>query len=85
MASKKFDPDKDEVLAEIGRVEGARNSIVCRVVSYDGADAKVQLNRVYTAKDGEERFTNLGRVAADDLQGVIDLLDEARAWFTENG
>jgi hypothetical protein len=83
-AKKKFDPDKDEVLAEVGRVDTNKGAIVCRIISYDGNAPKVQLNRTYTNKDNEERFANLGRLSGDELRDVLDLLEEARAWFVEN-
>ncbi len=81
---KKFDPDKDECLAEVGRKQTAKGEIVCRVLSYDGGSPKVQLNRTYTTKEGEERFSNLGRVTGEELSDVASLLEEARTWFVEN-
>jgi hypothetical protein len=81
---KKFDPDKDECLAEVGRVETTKGEIVCRVMSYDGNDPKVQLNRTYRNKDGEERFANLGRLTGEEIPGVANLLEEARVWLVEN-
>lgn len=81
---KKFDPDKDECLAEVGRVQTPRGEILCRVMSYDGGDPKVQLNRTYRTKENEERFNNLGRLTGEEIPGVANLLEEARVWLVEN-
>jgi len=81
---KKFDPDKDECLAETGRVETPKGHIVARVLSYDGNDPKVQLNRIYRNKEGEERFANLGRLTGEEIGSVVELLEGARTWLVEN-
>ena len=85
MAATKFDPEKDETLAEIGRVSGPKGDIVCSIVSYNGGDAKVQLGRSYSNAKGEERHYSLGRLLGEEIGGVIGLLEDARQWLEDNG
>jgi hypothetical protein len=85
MAASKFDPQKDETLAEIGRVDGPKGELVCSIMSYNGGDAKVALVRSYKNAKGEERLSSLGRLVGEEIGGVIGLLEDARQWLEDNG
>jgi hypothetical protein len=84
MPKSTFDKDKDETLAEIGRIDTAKGQIVCSIMSYNGGASKVSLNRTYK-KGEEDRFASLGRLAGDEVTGVIGLLEDALQYLQENG
>ena len=53
-------------------------------MSYNGGDAKVALVRSYKNAKGEERLSSLGRLAGEEISGVIGLLEDARQWLEDN-
>jgi hypothetical protein len=73
----KYDSAKDEVLAEVGKIEGEKTDIVVRLVSYDGAPAKLAINRSYETKKGEERVSALGRVTYEEAMELLPLVNKA--------
>jgi hypothetical protein len=84
MPRAKFDPELDETVAEIGRMDTPKGEIVCKIVAYNGGASKVDLKRTYK-KGEDERFASLGRLAGEEITGVIDLLEKAMDWMQENG
>ena len=71
-----YDPGKDDVMHEIGVVDGPK-PIHVRVVSYDGGDWKVSLTRSWMTGKGVERSGPLGRLTLQETLALIPLLDQA--------
>ena len=51
--------------------------LVVSVFSYNGGIKKVQISRENKDAEGEYRFSKLGRLTQEELQGILPLLQEA--------
>ncbi|MCF7874411.1 MAG: hypothetical protein K9L99_00905 [Candidatus Omnitrophica bacterium] len=57
--------------------EGERTRIRVRVFSYNQGEKKVQITRENKDNDDNFRFTKLGRLTKEELEGVLPLAKEA--------
>ena len=74
-----YDENRDVEIEEIGRYPTAKGAIVVVLSQYDGGAVKVSIHRVREDKDGNEDRSKLGRLAADEAEGLGPLLIEAGA------
>ncbi|HTL70677.1 MAG TPA: hypothetical protein VL404_05240 [Candidatus Eisenbacteria bacterium] len=71
-----YDSSLDQKLfSKEWEVEGAR--LVVSVFSYNGGTKKVQISRENQNAEGEYRFSKLGRLTKEELEGILPLLQEA--------
>lgn len=68
--------DRDKVLNAVGSIPTAKGSIAVRIVSYDGGEAKIAIVRTREGEEGEQQG-KLGRLTADEAQGLAPLLTAA--------
>ncbi|MCF7871350.1 MAG: hypothetical protein K9L95_01530 [Candidatus Omnitrophica bacterium] len=57
--------------------EGERTRIRVRVFSYNQGEKKVQITRENKDNDDNFRFTKLGRLTKEELEGILPLVKEA--------
>ena len=55
--------------------------IVVSIYSYNNGPKKAQISRENKDAEGEYRFSKLGRMTQDELQGILPLLEEASKQF----
>lgn len=71
-----YDASLDESLfSKSWENEGMR--IVVSVFSYNKGAKKLQISRETQNAEGEYRFGKLGRMAKDEIEGVLPLIKEA--------
>jgi hypothetical protein len=72
--SRQFDLQKDERL-RTDRVESdGSGHIEVHVARYDGGPIKIGLARTYTTRDGEVRYSKLGRMTVAEAGRVVHVL-----------
>jgi len=59
--------------------EGEGTKITVSVYSYNKGAKKLQISRENQNNEGEYRFTKLGRLAKEEANGVLPLIQEALA------
>lgn len=59
--------------------EGEGTKITVSVYSYNKGAKKLQITRENQANEGEYRFTKLGRLAKEEAEGILPLIQEALA------
>ena len=57
--------------------EADATKITVSVYSYNQGPKKLQITRENRAADGNFRFTKLGRIAKDELEAILPLIQEA--------
>lgn len=58
-------------------VETGNGKIVVSVYSYNNGPKKLQLTRENVGPEGEPRFAKLGRLAKEELEAILPLIQEA--------
>ena len=72
-----YDAGLDEkIFSKEWEKDGIR--IVVSVYSYNKGTKKVQISRETMNAEGEYRFGKLGRLAKEELEGILPLLKEAQ-------
>ena len=59
--------------------EGEATKITVSVYSYNKGAKKLQITRENQTNEGEYRFTKLGRLAKEEAEGILPLIQEALA------
>ena len=59
--------------------EGEGTRITVSVYSYNKGAKKLQITRENQTNEGEYRFTKLGRLAKEEAEGILPLIQEALA------
>jgi len=59
--------------------EGEGTKITVSVYSYNKGAKKLQISRENQTGEGEYRFTKLGRLAKEEAEGILPLIQEAIA------
>ncbi len=59
--------------------EGDGTKITVSVYSYNNGPKKVQITRENRDANGNFRFTKLGRLAKDEIEAILPLIQEATA------
>jgi len=59
--------------------EGEGTKITVSVYSYNKGAKKLQITRENQTNEGEYRFTKLGRLAKEEAEGILPLIQEALA------
>ncbi len=59
--------------------EGDGTKITVSVYSYNKGAKKLQISRENQSAEGEYRFTKLGRLAKEEVEGILPLVQEASA------
>ncbi|MFH1519527.1 MAG: hypothetical protein ABIE75_03040 [Candidatus Omnitrophota bacterium] len=73
-----YDSNLDQQL--FSRVwEGEGTKITVSVYSYNKGVKKLQVSRENQSAEGEYRFTKLGRLAKEEVEGILPLIQEASA------
>ena len=57
--------------------EGDGTKVTVSVYSYNKGAKKLQITRENQNAEGEYRFTKLGRLAKEEAQGILPLIQEA--------
>ena len=57
--------------------EGEGTKITVSVYSYNKGAKKLQITRENQTNEGEYRFTKLGRLAKEETEGILPLIQEA--------
>ncbi len=57
--------------------EGERTRIRARVFSYNQGPKKIQITRENKDSEDQFRFTKLGRLTKEEVEGILPLLKEA--------
>jgi hypothetical protein len=71
-----YDKNLDEQLfSKAWETEGVR--ITVSIYSYNGGAKKLQISRENQNAEGEYRFAKLGRLAKDEAEGILPLIQEA--------
>ncbi len=75
-----FDKSLDKELFS-DSVEFARSRITVAVLSYNEGTPKVQISRENKLASGEYTFAKLGRMAKEEVEKVIPLLEKAKGYL----
>lgn len=59
--------------------DGEGTKITVSVYSYNKGAKKLQITRENQSNEGEYRFTKLGRLAKEEAEGILPLIQEALA------
>ena len=59
--------------------DGEGTKITISVYSYNKGAKKLQITRENQTNEGEYRFTKLGRLAKEEAEGILPLIQEALA------
>jgi len=59
--------------------DGEGTKITVSVYSYNKGVKKLQITRENQTNEGEYRFTKLGRLAKEEAEGILPLIQEALA------
>ena len=73
-----YDSSLDEQLFS-NSWEGEGTKITVSVYSYNKGAKKLQITRENQTSEGEYRFTKLGRLAKEEAEGILPLIQEALA------
>ena len=73
----KFDKSLDKELFSEA-VDFEKSRITVAVFAYNEGAAKLQITRQNKTAKGEFTFTKLGRLAKDELHGVLPLVEKAK-------
>ena len=57
--------------------EGEGTKVNVSVFSYNNGPKKLQITRENKDNNGDFRFTKLGRIAKEELEGILPLIQEA--------
>lgn len=68
-----FRTEDDVEIARVGTFTTPKGGIAVRLMSYDGGAVKIAILRVREGEDGEQT-TKLGRLTADEAEGIAPLL-----------
>ena len=72
-----YSKEKDKLIETIGSFKGPRSTIEVSIYSYDGAAPKIAVVRFAEREDGGRSFQNLGRLTAQEAEGLLPLLKTA--------
>jgi len=75
-----FDKSLDKELFSRA-VDFERSRITVAVFAYNNGTPKLQLSRETRSADGEFTFAKLGRMAKDELNAVLPLMEEAKKYL----
>lgn len=78
-----FRTEDDVEIARIGTFATAKGGVAVRLMSYDGGAVKIAILRVREGEDGEQT-TKLGRLTADEAEGIAPLLVAAAVALREH-
>lgn len=73
-----YDSSLDEQLFS-NSWDGEGTKITVSVYSYNKGAKKLQITRENQSNEGEYRFTKLGRLAKEEAEGILPLIQEALA------
>lgn len=73
-----YDADLDKELFSKSW-EGERTRIRVGLFSYNNGPKKIQITRENKDAEGEFRFTKLGRLTKEEVEGVLPLIEKALA------
>lgn len=71
-----YDPDLDKDLFS-EKWEGERTRISVGLFSYNQGPKKVQITRENKDNDDNFRFTKLGRLTKEEVEGILPLIQKA--------
>lgn len=76
-------PGEDREVARIGSYPLAKGAIAVRLMSYAGGAVKIAIIRTRDGEDGEQT-SKLGRLSADEAEGIVPLLLAAAVALREH-
>lgn len=76
MASS-FDPEKDELIREIDRLESGKMTLVVQLRRYDGGPQKVAVQREGTSQGGKTYHRPMGRLTLEEAEWLAGTLKKA--------